>query len=118
MMEYTMIALIGIAFVLFIFSFFAKDHMKNIEEQLDHLTLSLAQETYQIKKRLKVLEEELLMNEEEVVEIARKWPANSFSSEKERILALYKQGLSYEQIARESGLTLEEVKMILRGMTR
>ncbi len=118
MMEYTMVALVLLSLLLFIASFFGKDRMKSVEEQLDHLTLSFVQETYQIKKRLKVLEEELLMSDEEELEIMRKQDNDSFFSARERVWALYKQGLSYEQIARETALTTEEVRMILRGMAR
>ncbi|MBB5324712.1 hypothetical protein HNQ34_001810 [Anoxybacillus tepidamans] len=114
MMEYTMIALVVGSLLLFVASFFGRDRIKNIEEQLDHLTLSLAQETYQIKKRLKVLEEELLMDEEKDFQVT----SNQNDNAHDRVWALYKQGLPYEQIARETALTTEEVRMILRGIAR
>jgi DNA-binding NarL/FixJ family response regulator len=116
MIEYTMIVLAALSIFLLIISFFGKDEMKQLEEQIDHLAISLAQETYQIKKRLQVLEEELLIPHEGGASIAPARHDGSFSSLQKRVLFLYKQGLSYEQIARETALTAEEVRMILRGI--
>jgi DNA-binding NarL/FixJ family response regulator len=117
MMEYTMIALVIISLFLLVASFFGKDRLKSIEEQIDHLTLSLAQETYQLKKRLKVLEEELLIDEGQPLTAAKR-NDDRLSSARDRVWLLYKQGLSYEQIARETALTAEEVRMMLRGLIR
>jgi len=116
MMEYVMFALIGISFFLLLVSFFGKDRLKQVEEQLDQLTLSLAQETYQLKKRLKVLEEELLMDD--VIQSTKTRAETAAFSVHDRIRLLYKQGLSAEQIARETAMTVEEVRMVLRGIAR
>ncbi|BDG46514.1 MULTISPECIES: hypothetical protein [Parageobacillus] len=118
MLEYAMIALLGLSLFLFFISFFAKDDVKQIEEQLDQLTLSFAQETYQLKKRLQVLEEELLIRHESPPHIAPAHDNDRSAFTKNRVFTLYKQGLSYEQIARETALTTEEVRMILRGLAR
>ncbi|WP_420768883.1 hypothetical protein ACNR9V_06145 [Parageobacillus thermoglucosidasius] len=120
MIEYAIIALLVLSILLFFISFFAKDDVKQIEEQLDQLTLSFAQETYQLKKRLQVLEEELLIRHESPPHIAPAHDSDCHASAsiKNRVFMLYKQGLSYEQIARETALTTEEVRMILRGLAR
>ncbi|MGP3609429.1 hypothetical protein [Anoxybacteroides rupiense] len=119
MMEYTLIGFVIISLLLLAASFFGKDQIKSLEEQIDHLTLSLAQETYQLKKRLKILEEELLINEEKPFSLTEKIKDDSpLASSYARVWALYKKGLSAEQIARETSLTAEEVRMILRGIAR
>ncbi|MGX1901047.1 DUF6115 domain-containing protein [Thermolongibacillus altinsuensis] len=110
MTEYTIFTLIGFSIILLFVSFFRKDRVKEIEEQLDQLTLSTMQEIYQIKKRLKALEEELLMSEEDWIK-----PTHTYSKQ-EKIFLLYKQGLSNEQIARQIGLPIEEVNMIIQRM--
>ena len=53
MVEYTIIALAALSILLLVLSFFAKDEWKPLEEQIDQLAVSLAQETYQMKKRLR-----------------------------------------------------------------
>jgi hypothetical protein len=124
LMEYVMLSLVFVSILLLFISFFAKDKIKELEEQVEQLTMSLVQETYQIKKKLKVLEEELLLNDEDVLDIVRqKTYADSFELERERVFSLYRQGLPYEQIAKETSLTTEEVRMMLqqkslRGMKR
>jgi DNA-binding NarL/FixJ family response regulator len=77
---------------------------------MDQFTLSTMQEIYQIKKRLKTLEEELLMSEEDWIK-----PSHAYSKQ-EKIFLLYKQGWSNEQIAKQIGLPIEEVKMIIQRM--
>jgi DNA-binding NarL/FixJ family response regulator len=118
MIEYVMLALAILSIFLFIVSFFGKDEINRLEEQIDHLTISLAQETYQIKKRLQVLEEELLIPHENGSNAMAIRHDGLLSSSQKRVLFLYKQGLSHEQIARETALTTEEVRMILRGLAR
>jgi DNA-directed RNA polymerase specialized sigma24 family protein len=119
LIEYAMIALVFLSLLLLILSFFAKDKMKALEEQIDQLTMSFAQETYQLKKKLKVLEEELLVSDEDIMEIVRqKTLRDSVQLEREQVLSLYKQGLSYEQIAKKTALTTEEVRMILQQYWR
>ena len=114
-LEYTMLSLVLLSLLLLVLSFFAKDKMKTLEEQIDHLTISFAQETYQIKKKLKVLEEELLVSDDSVSELFNNKPSqNTFDSEVERVFFLYTKGLPYEQIAKETSLTTEEVRMILQ----
>jgi len=114
-LEYTMLSLVLLSLLLLVLSSFAKDKIKTLEEQIDHLTISFAQETYQIKKKLKVLEEELLVSDDSVSELFNNKPSqNTFDSEVERVFFLYTKGLSYEQIAKETSLTTEEVRMILQ----
>ncbi|MFC4320778.1 hypothetical protein [Litchfieldia salsa] len=62
-MELAIITLLGLAIVLLVFSFFKRDSIKDLEEQVEELSMSLIQETYQLKKKISVLEEELLMDE-------------------------------------------------------
>ncbi|WP_456278281.1 hypothetical protein [Bacillus sp. AK128] len=64
-MLYIFIGLFSFAILLFILSLFKRDKIKDVEAQLEQLSLTVMQENYQMKKRLKVLEEELLFNDEE-----------------------------------------------------
>ncbi|WP_461200587.1 hypothetical protein [Anoxybacillus sp. TBDG-1] len=100
MIEYTFIWLVSFAIILLIISFFQKDRVKEIEEQVEQLTLSTMQQLYEIKKRVKALEEELLVGIE------------SFSNE-EQIWYLYKQGWTKEQISHKLNMPLDEVNMMI-----
>ncbi|WP_085991899.1 hypothetical protein [Oceanobacillus senegalensis] len=62
-MIYAVITVIIIAIVLFVLSFFMNDRIEELEDQVEQLSISSMQETYQIKKKIKILEEELLPEE-------------------------------------------------------
>lgn len=119
-MEYAIIGLLAFAILLILLSFSKKDKVRILENQVEQLSINLLQETYQLKKRMKILEEELLLQDEEMNKlISSKYqnkdesPIQAFKNEREKIFALYKRGYSYEEIAKESTLTVEEVRMIL-----
>src|SRR5690625_183749 len=59
-MFYIFITLIVVAIALFISSYFLSDKMDQLEEQFEQFSISSMQDTYQMKKKIKILEEELL----------------------------------------------------------
>lgn len=119
-MEYAIIGLLSFAIILIVLSFSKKDKVRVLENQLEQLSIHLLQETYQLKKRMKILEEELLIQDEEINKMATTKfdnTDNSSTSEirhaRDKIFSLYKRGYTYEEIAKESNLTVEEVRIIL-----
>jgi hypothetical protein len=100
MIEYTFIGLVSFAVLLLLISFFQKDRVKEVEEQVEQLTLSTMQQLYEIKKRVKAVEEELLVGIE------------PFSNE-EQIWRLYKQGWTKEQIAHKVHMPIDEVSITI-----
>lgn len=116
-MKTILIILFNIAILLFILSFFLPDPNKQLKEEVEQLSLQFYQESYQLKRRLKVLEEELLMTDG--------LRQNQLMNEPHEIIVnqvkqLAKQGLPIEQIAKQSALSSEDVKAILgttKGMT-
>ncbi|RLQ98224.1 hypothetical protein [Falsibacillus albus] len=115
-MEIILFGLSGFAFILFILSFFLKDRTKLIEKELEELSLTFFQENYQIKKRMKILEEEIMVTGNP---ISFKSPERSTNKRnineiiRNQVLHLYRQGLEREQIAAQSSLSLAEVNEIL-----
>jgi hypothetical protein len=71
-MEYIMIGLLSFAILLLILSFFKRDKVSDLEEQLEQLSLTVIQENYQMKKRIKILEEELLFYDEDLQKTLKK----------------------------------------------
>lgn len=53
--------LMGVGIVLIVLSFFLKDRTKQLEKELEELSIGIYQETNGIKRRLKIVEEELLL---------------------------------------------------------
>jgi len=117
-MEYVIVCLLGSSILLIILSFFIKDPYKELKEEFDQFSMQQIQELYQIKKKLKVLEEELLI-EDDYFNPAT--PVKEISTPNKEIHAILKnqvwslaqQGLSLEQISKQSSLTPNEVKSII-----
>jgi len=110
-MDILIIALISISVFLFIISFFMNDPIKAVKEELDQLSIQMLQDTYQLKKKVRILEEELLVPETNIPE-----PVGRRTNDiiKNQVNLLYLQGLSIEQIAKQSALTEDEVYEIIQ----
>lgn len=95
-----------------------KDPYKQLQEEIDQISLQHVQELYQIKKKLKVLEEELLLNEIELSPPISQMPSIENKKEihtiiKNQVWSLAQNGAPVEQIARQASLTVQEVQGIL-----
>ncbi|PKG25736.1 hypothetical protein [Niallia nealsonii] len=115
-----MLSLLGVSVLLFIFSFFAKDPYKSLQDTMDQLSLQTYQELHKVKKKLKLLEEELLLD---TIDLSSNYSttapvkANAGSSIhaiiKNQIWSLASQGIPVEQIANQSSLSIYEVERII-----
>lgn len=123
-MEYLLIGLFAFSIILLLISFFKKDHVK-LEDEMEQMTITHMQEMYQIKKRINILEEELLIQENPPsykVQKSSTYKPNNTSSQineilKIQVLSLYKQGLSLEQIAKQSTLSMDTVITVIEEAT-
>lgn len=116
-MVYVMFGLLGVSVLLIILSFVQRDPIKELKDEVDQFTLQQVQDLYQIKKKLKVLEEELLLNEVETS--GTLFPSAPNHKEiheiiKNQVIALAQQGKPIDQIALQSSLSLEDVYQILK----
>ncbi|KKE80627.1 hypothetical protein NSA56_05485 [Oceanobacillus caeni] len=59
-MIYAVVSILAVAVVLFVLSFFMNDRIEELESQVEQLSITTMQDTYQMKKKVKILEEELL----------------------------------------------------------
>lgn len=118
-MIYIFITIILVGIGLFIGSYFLNDKLKEIEDQLEQFSIATMQDTYQIKKKVKILEEELLTNEP----IARPTVNNGSTTSDElqnkpllvqKIHHLREQGYSLDDISRETNLSNHDVQTILK----
>ncbi|SIQ27810.1 hypothetical protein SAMN05878482_101821 [Peribacillus simplex] len=118
-METLIILLFSLAIVLLIISFFGKDKVAKLEEDIEQMTLTYMQDIHQLKKKVKILEEEFIIQDDIIPPIKDKSTSNSNDIEtiheilKSQVLSLYSQGLSLEQIARQSSLTKEQTISVI-----
>lgn len=110
-----LITLISVAVVLIIISFFMNDQFDELEKQIEQFSISTMQDTYQMKKKIKILEEELLT--ENISENVM--PTNSTLGNKplviQKVYHLYQQGYSVAEIAGQTDLNDTDVQTILKN---
>lgn len=114
-MSYIIISLFALAALLFLLSFFLKDPYKELREEIDQLTIQQIQDLYQIKKKLKVLEEELLVNDS-LLEKQNSYDNGTKQIHdiiKNQVWSLAEQGMEISQIARQSSLPVADVQKII-----
>lgn len=110
-MEYTIIALFSLSILLFIISFVKKDRNKEVETQIENFSITLMQEIYQLKKKIKVLEEEILIGQDD--RYFTNGQDNMVTYDRDKILALYEDGHSLEEIEEITGISIEKIQEIL-----
>ena len=118
-METLIVLLFSLAIVLLIISFFGKDKVAKLEEDLEQMTLTYMQDIYQLKKKVKILEEEFVIQDDLVPSVKDQLTVTSNDIEpiheilKSQVLSLYSQGLTLDQIARQSSLTKEQTISVI-----
>ncbi|WP_440895854.1 hypothetical protein ACS127_15085 [Amphibacillus sp. Q70] len=111
-MFFLIISLLVISLILLVVSFFANDKFKDIENQIEQLSLSNLQDNYQMKKKLKVLEEELLPNKLDFTN-----QNSAKSSLEKQVESLYKQGYSVAEISQSTQLSEYDVESLMNQFT-
>lgn len=115
-MEIVIIVLFSISTLFFILSFFKKDNTKELEKQLDHFTMTTMQEFYQLKKKIQILEEELLANTSN--EYFTEQIPSSKNDLLNEVVTYYNQGYSIEKIAQFTTLSENEVMSLISSYER
>ncbi|MEN1970524.1 hypothetical protein WMZ97_20940 [Lentibacillus sp. N15] len=112
-MIYILITLIVVAVVLFILSFFMSDKFDDLESQLEQLSISSMQDTYQLKKKIKILEEELLADDmSDQAQPVQQTETKPLLIQK--VFALHEQGYSMDAIAERTALSSNDIQAILK----
>ncbi|HWO98017.1 MAG TPA: hypothetical protein VNM45_17100 [Bacillus sp. (in: firmicutes)] len=118
MFNYTIIFLMVMAIIIYLLSFLKHSKMEALEKQVEQLSLSMMQETYQLKKQIKILQEELMI--ESFQSLCRdSMPVGPIIMDKTlplqpQIIRFHKEGYSIQEIAKHTSLPLEEVRLIIQ----
>lgn len=123
-METTIIILLILSILLLALSFSAPDRITALEKNVEKLTMQQVQETYLLKQRIRVLEEELLLNIPEEYEEpplqpnAADAPIKANEILKSQVLSLHRQGYSIDEISERSVLDKMEISRILQQSSK
>lgn len=112
-----MLGLLIFSVLLFVISFFLKDPYKEMRNELDQISMQQIQEMYQIKRKIKVLEEELLIDDHDFKPVINQIPTNKKEIHaiiKNQVWSLAQQGVSVDQIAKQSSLSTNDVQQIIQ----
>lgn len=111
-MVYVIITLLVIAIFLFGISFFVNDKFSELETEFEQFSISMMQENYRVKKKIEILEEELLSDR--IVDDS----LNSFDNEPRvinKVHELHNKGYSIVDIAQQTNLTNHDIQTILKN---
>src|SRR5690625_7542976 len=113
-MNYAISILIAVAVIIIILSFMMNDKFNELENQIEENSIYALQDTYQIKKILKILEEELLTesNSEPIPSIHGH--INNKPILIQKVHHLHEQGHSIEAIAKQTDLSEHDIQTIIK----
>lgn len=109
--------LIVFGIIISIASFFIGQKSKIDAEEIEKISISLHQETNGLKKRVRTLEEELMLSMAPLDKHANNTSSTAHIHEiiVNQILSLNSQGFSIDDIAKRSSLSHEEVVRVLQS---
>ncbi|KGP72971.1 hypothetical protein [Pontibacillus yanchengensis] len=128
-MLYIILTLFGVAFALYLLSFAMKDRFKDLEEQVEQLSMTTMQESYQLKKKMRILEEELLVDDvsttmysgAQATQKSSKHQTNPTSTSQayqpplvQKVLHMYEKGYTTRDIAQETSLKEHDILTTLQ----
>ncbi|WP_102691354.1 hypothetical protein [Rummeliibacillus pycnus] len=120
-MDLSLILMI-VGIMIMIASFFVGNHSKKVEKDFEELSLNLYQESNQIKRRLKVIEEELLIAPQTFAKTKKNVSPKTNAKVSingihqiliSQVLNLHKQGYNTDEISKRSSLSSEQVQAII-----
>lgn len=107
------IILMGAGILVIIVSLFM-NRSKNADTEDEDISVTLYKETSQIKRRLKVIEEELLLDQAPFKSPSSKAATSGINQILvSQVLALHQQGYNLIQIAERSSLTPQQIEKII-----
>ncbi|AOM82627.1 hypothetical protein [Salisediminibacterium beveridgei] len=103
-MEIAIIGLLFAALLLYIISLFQKSSIAIVEKQFETHSIQMMQEIYQLKKKIKALEEEY------IIPLDEKQPVRL---DRDDVLSMYEEGHSVEDIADMTSRDPDDIEEIL-----
>jgi len=110
-LEWVIISLFILSAVLLILSFLQKNPHQEVEKQLEKMSIQLMQEIYYLKKKVKILEEEYMIDGSEMYTESSIHPLKSIT--RDDVLSMHEDGHSVEDIALITDNPVEQIEELL-----
>ncbi|WP_417899599.1 hypothetical protein ABN702_04635 [Bacillus haimaensis] len=110
------ILLIAIAAGLIALSFFVGDKYSELQEEVEQLSLDVVQDKYKLERKIKVLEEELLIGAAPLhnKKVQEKKAVHHDVSQEDVTISLFKKGYTASQISQFTSTSIEKVESVLQ----
>lgn len=112
-MLYAISTIIIIAVILWFISFFMQDKFKQLEDQFEQFSISSLQETYQLKKKIHILEEELLIDDLSVEQTINP-TKHQQTPVMRKVEELFNQGHDTQYIAKQVNMNEHDVISMIK----
>lgn len=110
-LEWVIISLFILSAILLLLSFSQKNPHQEIEQQLENMSIQLMQEIYYLKKKVKILEEEYMIDETSIYADS---PVNAYQSiTRDDVLSMHEEGHSVEDIALITDTPVDQIEELL-----
>lgn len=113
-MLYTIFSIGIIGVILLVLSFFTNDRFKQLESQIEQLSISTLQDTYKIKKKINILEEELLTDEISSIDIQKPKQTPTMK----RVTQMHEAGRSVIDIAKATNLSEYDIRTLINQYSK
>lgn len=110
-MLYIIVTIATIAIILFVSSFFMSNRFANLEDLVEQQSITFSQDVFALKRKLHDLDERIQTN---AYVIDRTGLADQTPLVTQKVYHLHQQGLSLEDIAKKTELTVAEVELIIK----
>ncbi|WP_078379704.1 hypothetical protein [Sutcliffiella halmapala] len=111
------ILLLAIAIGLIALSFFVGDKYSELKEEVEQLSFDVVQDKYKLERKIKVLEEELLIGATPIPNKKPKEKTNAHQdvSQEDVTISLFKKGYTASQISQFTSTSIEKVESVLQS---
>jgi purine nucleoside permease len=110
-LEWVIISLFIFSAILLCISLFQKDPHHEVEKQLENMSIQLMKEIYYLKKKVKILEEEYMIEETSIYLDSPVQTSPSIT--RDDVLSMHEEGHSVEDIAQITENSVDHIEELL-----
>ena len=109
-MLYIIVTIATISIILFVSSFFMSNRFTHLEDLIEQQSITFSEDVFALKRKVNDLDERIQTNAYVIdsTGLADKTPLVT-----QKVYHLHQQGLSFEDIAKKTDLTIDEIQLMI-----